>query len=261
MEERNVVGYCRVSTEGQTGEDKYGIDAQKRDIQDYCEKNGCTLLRWYVEEAVSGSTDDRDRPELTKILNGDITNPPIQAVIVAKNDRLARSIENFYGFKYLLKRSGIDLISVAEDFGEVGLYKPIYEAISAAFAELERSFITMRMTSGRAVKAMQGGYAGGKPPFGYRANPAARQYELCPEEAETVRLIFRLREEEGCTMKEICERLEAMGKTTRKGNSFHISGIQSILNNRKTYEGFYKYGPEGEWVQGRHQPILPSKTE
>ena len=261
MEERYVAGYCRVSTEGQAGEDKYGIDAQKQDILDYCEKNGLTLLRWYVEEAVSGCADDRDRPELTKILNGDVTNPPFQAVVVAKNDRLARSIENFYGFKYLLKRSNIDLISVAEDFGEVGLYKPIYEAISAAFAELERSFITMRMSGGRVVKASMGGYAGGKPPFGYQANPATRQYELCPEEAETVKLIYRMREEEGRTMKEICERLAEQGRFTRKGNCFHISGIQSILNNRKTYEGFYKYGPDGEWVKGKHQPILPQKVE
>lgn len=260
MGKRYVVGYCRVSTEGQTGEDKYGIDAQKRDIRDYCEKNGLCISRWYIEEAVSGSADDRDRPELTKILNGEIMNPPIQAVIVAKNDRLARSIENFYGFKYMLKRNNIDLISVAEDFGDVGLYKPIYEAISAAFAELERSFITMRMSGGRMVKASQGGYAGGKPPFGYRSNPITRQYEVDPREADTVRMIFRLRDE-GHTMKEICQILEDQGRTNRKGNSFHISGIQSVLGNQKTYQGFYKYGANSEWVKGIHEAILPGGDE
>lgn len=251
-----MAGYVRVSTEGQTGEDKYGVEAQKQDILRYCEANGLTVLRWYVEEAVSGSTDLSGRPQLTKILNRDIENPPFEALVVAKNDRLARDIENFYGFKYLLRRNNIDLVSVAEDFGSAGIYQPVYEAISAAFAQLERSFINMRTSSGRSVKASQGGYAGGKPPYGYSAKLGVKKLMLNPEEAEVVRLIYRLRDQEAYTYRAICDELAQRGIRTRGGKEFGISSVQSVLENRKTYQGYYKYGPGGEWVKGQHEAIL-----
>ena len=34
---KRVIGYIRVSTDGQVGEDKYGLDAQRADILKYCE--------------------------------------------------------------------------------------------------------------------------------------------------------------------------------------------------------------------------------
>ena len=34
-----VVAYVRVSTDGQIGEDKFGIESQKRMITEYCDKN------------------------------------------------------------------------------------------------------------------------------------------------------------------------------------------------------------------------------
>lgn len=256
---KNVVGYTRVSTDGQLGEERYGIEAQREDIIKYCKENGLTIVRWYDEGAVSGSTDDSYRPELSKLLNGEITNPPVEAVIVAKNDRLARNIENFYGFKYLLKRNNIDLISVAEDFGAKSMYTPVYEAISAAFAQLERSFITARMSGGRNAKALAGGYAGGRAPYGYKAQNGSKRLTVDPYEAEIVRVIFRLRED-GATYNEICMALNEKGYLTRGGKEFGISSVQSVLNNRKTYEGYYRYGKGAEWVKGQHEAILEEKN-
>lgn len=257
----NVVGYCRVSTDNQTGEDRFGIEAQKQDIERYCRENGYVIARWAIDEAVSGSKDMEDRPELKKLLNGDITNPPIQAVVVAKNDRLSRNIENFFGFKYLFKRNNIDVISVQEDFGSAGIYKPVYEAISSAFAELERSFITARMSGGREVKAARGGYAGGKAPYGYSATKGSGVLTYNEEEAKMVRRVFELREKELRTMQDICSVLREEGYKTRSGKDFLISTVQYILKNRKLYEGYYKYGKDGEWVKGQHRPILTEKED
>ena len=33
---KRAVAYCRVSTAGQTGEDKFGIENQRQIIRDYC---------------------------------------------------------------------------------------------------------------------------------------------------------------------------------------------------------------------------------
>ena len=257
---KNVVGYCRVSTDNQVGEDKFGIEAQKNEIMSFCEKNGYTIAEWYIEEAVSGHEDAEHRPELAKILNGDITNPPIQAMVVAKNDRLSRNVENYFAYRYLLKRRNIEVISVQEDFGSAGMFKPMLEAMSAAFAEIERAFIAMRMSDGRAAKASKGGYSGGKAPYGYKSKKGSKKLTLCEEEVPLVRRIFELNEQ-GSTLKGICDTLKAEGYKTRKGGDFQISTVQYILKNRKTYEGYYKYGKDGEWVKGVHEPILKEEQD
>ena len=157
-----VVGYCRTSTEGQCGEDKFGIEAQKQSIIGYCQEHDMEIVEWFIDEAVSGAS--LNPPAFNAILNGGIKNPPIEAVVVAKADRVARDIEKYFGFKFLLKRQDISLISVQEDFGSAGIFAPIYEAISAVFAQMEREFITQRMSGGRRAKAATGGYSGGKAP-------------------------------------------------------------------------------------------------
>ena len=40
MNFKNAVGYIRVSTEGQVGDDKFGIDSQKQSILLYANENG-----------------------------------------------------------------------------------------------------------------------------------------------------------------------------------------------------------------------------
>lgn len=260
MAKIKAVAYCRVSTEGQVGEDKYGIESQKRDIIKYCEKHNIEIVQWFVDEGISGAKDERDRPELRKLINGEITNPPIKAVVVAKSDRLSRQIEQYYWFKYTFKRNNIELISVAEDFGEAGRFAGIYEAITASFAQMERELISERMGGGRRVKASRGGYAGGKAPYGYATKKGSRVLTVNEEEAKIVRRVFALRDS-GETMKGICEALKAEGYTARSGADFQISTIQYILGNRKTYEGYYKYGTSGEWVKGQHEAILTEDAE
>ena len=55
MEIENVVGYCRASTNGQVGEDKFGIDAQKAEIMKYCAAHNMQVSDWYVDEGVGGT--------------------------------------------------------------------------------------------------------------------------------------------------------------------------------------------------------------
>ena len=55
----------------------------------------------------------------------------------------------------------------------------------------------------------------------------------------------------------LCLLLCAMGGVwAQNGKPFVISTVQSIWNNEKTYRGYYRYGKDGEWVEGQHEPIL-----
>lgn len=243
---KNVVAYIRVSTEGQV--DKYGLDAQRKDIMEYCRDHDMYISKWYEEKGVSGVKDAR--PEFDKILYGEITNPPYEAVVVAKNDRVARDINVYYYFKMLLKKKEIELISVAEDFGEFGIMAHFLEAFTLCVAEMERKNITQRTLSGRMQKAGKGGYAGGRPPYGYYVSDG--ELKIDPAEAECVRLVFRLRDE-GKLLREIVDMVNSEGYRTQKGLAFKIGNVQNILKRERVYKGQLHYGGEYEGV---HERIL-----
>lgn len=246
----NVLGYIRVSTDGQVGEDKFGLDVQRSTIEDYCRRNEHTLIGWVTDEGESGA---KERPGFDRIIYGEVANPPCEGVIVAKSDRVARDINIYYYYKMMLMKKDIKLISVAEDFGSFGVFANMLEAFTLCVAEMERDNITKRTSSGRAAKAAKGGYSGGQPPMGYRVENG--KLVINPQEAEVVRFILQ-RKADGCTMLSTVDALNEAGYTTRRGKKFVISTVQSIWNNERTYRGEYRYGKDGEWVKGEHEPII-----
>lgn len=252
---KNVIAYVRVSTDQQCGDDRFGLDAQREMISVYCRKNSMNVVQWVTDEGESGAKDNR--PGFDRILYGDITNPPYEAVVVAKTDRVSRDIEMYFHYSYVLRLKNIELISVQEDFGENKIFASILRSFIIASAQAERDAITKRTSGGRAVKSAKGGYSGGRSPMGYKV--FGGQLVINEEEAPLVRRIFELREQ-GKSMQAISDQVNSEGFKGRKGGKVTNSTICSIINNRKTYEGWYRYGKNGEWVKGQHEPILPPTT-
>ena len=246
----NVIGYTRVSTDGQCGDDKFGLAVQRSQIEDYCRRNDMTVVHWVSDEGESGA---KERPGFDEIVYGEVSNPPYDAVVVAKTDRVARDINVYYYYKMLLIKKDIKLISVAEDFGQLGVFADMLEAFTLCVAKMERENITKRTSSGRKAKAGQGGYAGGRAPMGYRV--VDHQLVVNEDEAPAVRFIFQ-QKAAGNTMLGTVKALNDAGYRTRAGKEFVISTVQSIWNNEPTYRGYYKYGKEGQWVKGQHEPLL-----
>lgn len=252
----NAIGYLRTPTQRQTGEAEFELASYKEQIRRYAITNNITIVEWLTDNDVSGNTEDR--PAFERIIYGDVTNPPYQAVIAANNGQIAQDVYVYFYYKMLLYKKGITLISVSEDFGQFGFSSTILEAFAIRAAQMERDSIAKRTSIGRITKSEQGGYAGGKAPYGYYAERGSGKLIVNPEEIPLVRRIFEIRDNGG-TMKEIVQTLRTEGFKTRKGTDFQISTIQYILGNRKTYEGFYKYGKTDEWVQGAHEPILKAE--
>ena len=246
----NVIGYIRVSTDGQCGEDKFGLDAQREQIVEYCARNGMEISQWVMDEGESGA---KERPGFDKIIYGDVSNPPHEAVVVAKSDRVARDINIYYYYKMMLKKKDMNLISISEDFGQFGVFANMLEAFTLCVAEMERNNITKRTSGGRRIKAANGGYSGGRAPMGYKVEN--KRLVINEKEAKAVRFIFE-RKFAGNTMASTVDALNQNGFKTRNGKPFVISTVQSVWNNERTYRGEYRYGKDGEWVQGEHEPIL-----
>jgi DNA invertase Pin-like site-specific DNA recombinase len=83
----NVVGYTRVSTQEQ-GDSGLGLEAQRAAIVLYCTQRGWTLDTVYQD--VASGAKLAGRPELDQALNHGA-----DAIIVAKLDRLSRSLLDF----------------------------------------------------------------------------------------------------------------------------------------------------------------------
>lgn len=252
---KNVAAYIRVSTDGQTGEDKFGLEVQREQIVEYCQKNDMNILRWFSDEGESGA---KERPGFDEIVYGEISNPPFEAVVVAKSDRVARDIEVYYYYKMLLRKKDIALVSIAEDFGKFGVFSDMLESFTLCVAKMERENINKRTSAGRIIKASKGGYSGGRTPFGYKTDN--RKLVIIPHEAEVVRMIFMMKDREHKTYKQVADYLNSIGEKTKTGVAFSISTVQTIYENRMLYLGYYKYGTLN-CVKGVHEPILDSSYE
>ena len=249
---KQAIGYIRVSTEEQSANDKYGIEVQKQAILSYAAINGYEIVTW-IMDTISGAKDNR--PELDKILYRSDELPNHDAVIVFKNDRMARDSKLYFYYFYILEKRNVALLATEEHFVEGDDFANIYRSLLMFVAEQERKNITLRTSKGRSLKARCGGYSGGNKPYGYRVVDGT--LTLNPEEVPIVQMTFQEHDENNTSLVDICDMLHARGYRTRKGKRFQPSTIRGILDNRKFYEGMYKYG-EMDWVKGIHTPILPS---
>lgn len=250
---KNAIGYIRLSTVEQSGDDKYGIDTQKEAISKYAMKNNYNVVYWSID-IISGVKDNRE--ELDKILYRPDSLPDHQAVIVFKNDRVARDTKLYFYYFYTLERRNISLLSTEEHFSEGDDFANVYRSLLMFVAEQERKNIALRTGKGRSLKAKCGGYAGGNKPYGY--NVVDGTLVINSEEEPLVKLVFE-EFDGGTSLTDICELLHNKGFVSRKGKRFQVSTIRSILANRLLYQGKYKYG-DMDWVQGVHSPILSSEV-
>jgi DNA invertase Pin-like site-specific DNA recombinase len=148
-----AVGYARVSTEEQA-ESGAGILAQLTVIEGEVERRGWDLIRVDVENAVSGKRMS-NRPGLAQAL-ASLTNGHADVLIVAKLDRLSRSMLDFCllldqarreGWSLVILDLGIDLTTAS---GEVMAH------VAAAFAQFERRLIGQRTRDALAEKRKAG---------------------------------------------------------------------------------------------------------
>ena len=245
---RKAIAYLRVSTDNQVGPEKYGLDSQRKDIDDYARTHDYEIIEYFVEEGVSGGK--LERPQLDRILYGEVKNPPVDTVIVAKTDRLSRDIQYYYFIKLMLKKRNLEVVSVNEDYNALGPMASMMEAMIVSFAEFERQMITSRTSKGREIKASKGGFSGGKKPFGYDVKD--NELIINEKEAEVVRFIF---DNSDKSLRSLAKKLNEMEMFTTSGSNWYAAQVGYIRNRKPFYQGQYKYG-DMDYVDGTHKAII-----
>jgi DNA invertase Pin-like site-specific DNA recombinase len=149
--DEKVVGYARVSTDSQ-GANGSSLEAQRLAIEQACEARGWVLVQ-IEEDVLSGR--NMKRPGLQRALDA-CASGEVAGVVVAKLDRLSRSLIDFAGLLERARREGWNVVAL--DLG-VDLSTPSGElvaAVMASVAQWERRVISERTKTALAVVKAKG---------------------------------------------------------------------------------------------------------
>ena len=153
------------------------IEGQIRECTAYAEKNGFTVVKHYIDRAVSAKTDNR--PQFQQMIK-DSERGIFDIIIVWKLDRFARNRYDSARYKTQLKRNGVKLVSATEviSAGPEGI---ILESVLEGYAEYYSADLSEKVVRGMTENALKGIYNGGTIPFGYmidetRHNQYAERY-------------------------------------------------------------------------------------
>lgn len=233
-----VVGYCRVSTDRQKEEGT--IEIQEKALRLYIQKSNYELIRIFKDEAVSGSSELENREGLAKLFDFIETEKDIEGVLIFKLDRLARDL---YIQEHLIKKlEGLNkrLISIKEpNLDSKDPMRKAFRQFMGIVSELEKAFITMRLSAGRINKAQKGGFAGGSTAMGYISKN--KKLKIDKEQAEIIKMIFKMKKYKRMGLREIARELNNLNIPTSRANSrWHARTVKYILEN-PIYRGTLHY--------------------
>jgi DNA invertase Pin-like site-specific DNA recombinase len=141
--------YARVSTanNGQNPE------MQLRELREYCERRRLQVSGEYVDAGVSGAKEHR--PRLDALL-AECRKRRVDAVVVYRYDRFARSLRQLVNALEEFRSLGIEFISLHEGVDTSTPNGRLVFGIFASIAEFERELIRDRVKSGIAAAKSKG---------------------------------------------------------------------------------------------------------
>ena len=107
-----AVIYARYSSDNQREE---SIEGQLRECMAYCKKNDITVLRTYIDRAMSAKTDHR--PDFQRMIK-DSAKGLFDVIIVWKLDRFARNRYDSAHYKAQLRKYGVKVLSATENISD-----------------------------------------------------------------------------------------------------------------------------------------------
>lgn len=202
-----AIGYMRVSTEEQ-GDSRAGLESQEAQIRDEAQRKNWELIDLRADIASGSSMRKRDR--LGETLR-DLAAGRADVLVVAKLDRLSRSVLDFAGIMETANKEGwsvavLDLgVDTSTTNGKLIMH------VMIALAQWEREMIGDRTRAAlKAVKA--------------RGTHVGRKTGI---DDETHRLISALRTA-GLSWQKIADALTAEGVGTGQGGRWHAATVRRL---------------------------------
>ena len=266
---RMVAIYARVSTEHEAQ-----ISALENQVQYYddilAKHPDWTLYDKYIDEGITG-TSVKKRKSFLRMME-DAEKGCFDLIVTREVSRFARNTVDTLQETRRLKKMGIEVYftedniwTMNDEDGELRL------TIMATLAQNESKKTSMRVKAGQKISFQNAIPYGSGNILGY--DRIGKEMVINPEQAETVKLIYKLYLE-GKGTRKICYELEKRGCLTSTGRShWEAANVARILHNpfymgtivyRKCFVPDYleqkQKKNEGEVeqviVEGKHQPLV-----
>jgi DNA invertase Pin-like site-specific DNA recombinase len=152
--------YARYSSDNQT---ENSIEGQIRECKEYAKRKGITIIKSYIDRAMSAKTDNR--PEFQQMIK-DSAKHTFDVVIVWKLDRFSRNRYDSAHNKAILRKNNVKVISAREDIAEdsTGI---LLESVLEGYAEFFSAELSEKVLRGMTENALKCKYNGGGVPIGY----------------------------------------------------------------------------------------------
>ena len=151
----------------------------------------------------------------------------VDTVIIAKLDRLTRSVKDLAELLERFTRRGVSLVSVADSLDTRSAAGRLVLNIMVSVSQWEREAIAERTRDAMQHKIRQNEWIGNAA-YGHRRCHDGRHVEPDAAEQKTLARIRRLRED-GTSLRRIAERLNTDGVRTRSGGQWRHEYVARIL--------------------------------
>lgn len=215
------------------------------------------------KEIVSGDSIAA-RPQMQALL-ADVTEGKYTGVLVVEIERLARGDTIDQGIvAQAFRESSTKIVTPTKTYDPDNEFDEEYFEFSLFMSRREYKTIKRRMQAGRLASIKEGNYISTTAPYGYRKinpEPKVHTLEIVPDEAEIIKLIFKLYLE-GHGAKYIANELNRMGISPKKSQFWEPPSIKKILSN-PLYCGKvgWKTKSNGDTLyKGLHEPIISDEV-
>jgi len=132
-------------------------NVQLRELREYCQRRGFEIAEEFVDKGISGTRERR--PALDNLMIA-CRKRLIDAVVVYRYDRFARSLRQLVNALEDFRSLDIDFISIHEGVDTSTANGRLVFGIFASIAEFERELIRDRVRSGLAAAKARGKHVG-----------------------------------------------------------------------------------------------------
>ena len=268
-----VAAYCRVSTKSDEQYTSYEtqVAVYTKKIED---EPGWVLAGIYADRGISGTQAER-RPQFLQMVK-DCESGMIDVVICKSVSRFSRNTLDAVNYIRHLRELGIRLIFEKEGIDTDSKYSEMLLTVLAAFAQEESHSHSENVKWGKR-KRFQRDEALLIGCYGYKKNDTGDNYEIVPDEAEAVRLIFR-EYERGTSVPAITRMLKDKGYPMPDGqnkvwdesrihymiaNEKYAGDLQTQKYYKKCYLEYRTYRNDGvlptKVLKNHHQAIIPRR--
>lgn len=234
VSKRRVAAYARVSTDSDEQYSSY--EAQVANYTNFIQsKPNWEFVKVYADDGISG-TSTKKRDSFNEMIDSAL-NGNIDLIITKSISRFARNTLDTISITRKLKSKGIEVYFEKENLWSLDDKTEFLLTIMASIAQEESRSISQNVTIGKRWSMKEGNVS-----FAYKNFLGYKKVEgkiaIDEEQAEIVRLIYRMFLKEGKTCSGIAEFLKNKGIPTPSGKSTNWTknNICSILTNEK-YKG------------------------